>query len=105
MSHPRQSPVRFGMRPRRHRSEMVQFMRGLVMETLGVAALGFLYLTMQASAAGELDGGRPAESGKSGGLSFHCDSLLLPSAGQLLPSPAAREPANSQPFWLSTGRR
>lgn len=31
-------------------------MRGLVIETLGVAALGFLYFTMQASAAGKLAG-------------------------------------------------
>ena len=31
----------------------IQFMRGLIVETLGVATLIFLYFTMQASSAGE----------------------------------------------------
>jgi hypothetical protein len=39
---------------RRHGNGFMRFMRGLVMESLGVVALVFLYLTMQASSAVEL---------------------------------------------------
>lgn len=40
-------------RRRRTFKNPVPFMRGLVIESLGVAALGFLYFTMQASTAAE----------------------------------------------------
>lgn len=56
MSRNRSNTTRSGNRHRRTGNGFVRFMRGLVIETLGVAALGFLYVTMQASAAGQLAG-------------------------------------------------
>ena len=40
-------------RRRGHGKNPIQFMRGLIVETLGVATLIFLYFTMQVSSAGE----------------------------------------------------